>query len=127
MNRRLLPVTLSEVFFVFPAALFFAAAFLRVLQPAGHEPARTGGQVFDWFSETGRLGGATMLLVMPALVLVIGTIILIRAWRSDAELRTSTKAVRKALGRYLNVYLLAATTALAGGILFFVVSHIITD
>ena len=117
----------SEVLLVFPAALFFATGVLRFLQPAGREPAHAAAQIFAWFGETSRAGAATMLLALPALVLIIGVIVLIRTWRADAELRMSARAAGNAVWRYLTVYLLAATTALAGGILIIVVSHIITD
>jgi hypothetical protein len=72
----------AELLLVVPAALF-----VRDIQPAHYEPARTAGRLVDWFSARPLVGLDVFLIALPFAVFVTGCTTLVRRWRRDPEFR----------------------------------------
>jgi hypothetical protein len=116
-----------ELLLIFPASLFMLALFMRNVQPAAYEPARTAGHIVDWFAARPHIGLDLSLIVLPFSALVIGSAVVIRAWRADAQLRQSVRQTLALVRAHFSSLLIAAATLLAAGILAIVALHMITD
>ena len=134
VNNRLsgrcgLPVlVVSEWLMVLPAALFLAAATLRMLQPRQFEPARTSWIIFDWtMTHISRFGAAILFVGMPGIVVVAGCATLLRTWRQDRALREDVTMTISTLQRHLVFGSLMAAVLLGGTILTAVVIHLVVD
>jgi hypothetical protein len=127
MNAIKRTIAATELLLIFPAALFMAALFVRNLQPAQYEPARTAHRLVDWFSARPHLGLDLFLIALPFAAFVIGGITVLRGWRSDARLRQAALETLAAVRAHLAMLLITAATLAAGGILGIVALHMITD
>jgi len=107
---------------VTPASLFMIALFLRDVQPA----AQTG-RLVAWFSHHLILGLYISLFSMPLAAFVIGCAVVLRSWRSDAELRDAALRILTTARGHLATLLVAVATLVAGGILAIVGMHMITE
>ena len=116
----------TELLLVFPAALFMTALFVRNLQPLQYEPARSAQRVVDWFAASPHLGLWVLLFALPLTVLFLGAVALVRAWRSDAELRRSTVQLASIFRTHFATVLIAMATFAAGSILAIVALHVIS-
>jgi len=116
----------AEVLLIFPAALFMAALFVRNLQPQQFEPAHTAQRIVDWYAVQPHLGLWVFLIAFPLLVLAVGCVALIRAWRSDPALRSATVQALALLRAQFAMFLVAIATAGAALILAIVALHLIT-
>jgi len=116
-----------ELLLVCPAVLFMTALFVRNLQPPPYEPAQSARRLVDWFSARPFLCLDIFLIALPFAAFVIGSISVVRGWRSDAQLRQATLATLAAVRAHVPVLLIAAATLTAGGILAIVAVHMITD
>jgi len=113
---------------VLPAAVFLAAAALRLLQPRQFEPAHTSWIIFDWTTtHISRLGAAMLFLVMPGLVAFVGCAALVQSWRENQALRQDAALGFSIFRRHLAIGLLTTATLLAAAILLFAVAHLVTD
>jgi len=110
------------------AAVFLAAAALRLLQPRQFEPAHTSWIIFDWTTtHISRLGAAMLFLVMPGLVVFAGCAALVQSWRENQALRQDAALGFSIFRRHLAIGLLTTATLLAAAILLFAVAHLVTD
>jgi hypothetical protein len=123
--RRSIPTL--ELLLIFPASLFMLALFLREVQPPQYQPALTARYIVDWFAARPRLGLEIFLIALPFTALVIGCAAVVRAWRTDAQLRQAALQTFAAIRANFSALLIAAATLVAGGILAIVALHIITD
>jgi hypothetical protein len=113
---------------VLPAAVFLAAAALRLLQPRQFEPAHTSWIIFDWTTtHISRLGAAMLFLVMPGMVVFAGCAALVRSWRENQTLRQDAALGLSIFRRHLAIGLLTTATLLAAAIFLFAVAHLVTD
>jgi len=110
-------IAAAELIFVFPAALFFIALFVRNLQPLQYEPAHTAQRIVDWYAVRPRIGLWGLLIALPFGVLVAGCGTLLRNWSDDIELRKATRQTLAAIRVHLATLLVAGATLTAGGIL----------
>ena len=125
---RLPLVAACEWLLVLPAAVFLAAAALRLLQPREYEPARTSWIIFEWTARhVSRFGAAILFIAMPGFVVAAGCVALLRNWRRNPALRQDSAMTLAILRRHLPFELLAAAVLLAGAILTAVVVHVVTD
>lgn len=122
-----LSIAALELLLIFPAVLFMAALFARSIQPVQFEPAHSAQRIVDWFAARTHIGLWLFLIAFPLTVLVTGCISLVRNWRNDASLREAARATLAALRSHLAAILVAAATAVAGGILAVVALHLLTD
>jgi hypothetical protein len=127
MNTIKRSIASLELLLVFPASLFMLALFLRAVQPAQYEPARTAARLVDWFAARPFLGLDMFLIALPLIALIIGCATVLRGWRSDPQLRQATRQTLAAIRAHSAVLLVAAATLVAGGILAIVALHVITD
>jgi hypothetical protein len=127
MNSIQRLIATAEMCLVFPAALFMTSLFLRELQPAQYEPARTARRLVDWFSARPFLGLDILLIALPLTALVVGSTAVVRSWRTDASLRRAVLGTLVLVRSHLATLLIAGTTLMAGGILAIVAMHMITD
>ena len=127
MNTIKRAIAATELLLVFPASLFMTALFVRDLQPEQREPANTARRLVGWFSARPLLGLDVFLIALPFAALVIGLSIVVRSWRSDAELRQAALEMLAAVRAHLATLLIAGATLTAGGILAIVALHMITE
>jgi hypothetical protein len=120
-------IAVTELILVSPAALFLTALFVRNLQPAQYEPARTAQRLVDWFSARPFLGLDVFMVAMPLAALAIGCTAGLRSWRGDAELRQAGLEMLAAVRAHLSALLIAGATLTAGGILAIVALHMVTE
>ena len=127
MNKLKRTIATTELLLVLPAALFMTALFVRNLQPAPHEPAQTARRLVEWFSAHPPLGLQLFLIALPFAAFVLGGATLLHGWRSDAELRQTTRETLVALRGHLATLLIAGATLIAGGSLAVVALHMAAD
>lgn len=127
MNTIKRSIAATELLLVFPAALFMTALFVRNLQPTQYEPAHTARRLVEWFSARPLLGLDVFLIALPLTAFVIGGAIVLRSWRSNAELRQAALETLVAVRAHLATLLIAGATLMAGGILAIVALHMISD
>jgi hypothetical protein len=127
MNTIKRTIATIELLLVFPAALFMTALFVRNIQPAQYEPARSAHRVVDWFAARPRFGLDVCLIALPFAALAIGGATVLRGWRRDAQLRQAALSTAAAVRAHLATLLIAGATLAAGGILGIVALHMITD
>ena len=120
-------IAVLELLLIFPASLFMLALFLRNVQPAAYEPARTAGHIVDWFAAQPHIGLHLSLIALPLSAFVLGCAAVIRAWRTDAQLRQSALQTVAAIRANFASLVIAAATVVAGAILAIVALHVITD
>lgn len=127
-SLRLKLLAASEWLMVLPATVFLAAAALRMLQPRQYQPARLSWAIFEWSSShMSGLGFSVLLIALPAMVLIMGTSVLLKTWREDQELRQDISAAWVIVRRRLAIGILTAATLLGGGILVAVMVHMINN
>src|SRR5271165_2994302 len=97
--RRLLATT--ELLLIFPASLFMTSLVVRSLQPQEYEPAHTAQRIVDWYAARPHVGLWVLLIALPFTVLVLGSATLLRAWRSDAQLREAARQALAAIRAHL--------------------------
>jgi ABC-type Fe3+ transport system permease subunit len=127
MKMTLRPLAAAEMLLVAPAALFMTALFVRNLQPEQYEPAHTAARFVALFASSTRIGLWLLLIALPLLVLVIGSVVLARAWGADSELRHAAHQAVAAVRAHLAAFFIACATASAFVILAIVALHLITD
>ena len=120
-------IAIVELLLVLPGVLFMTALFVRNLQPAQYEPARSAQLVVDWFSARPHLGLDVFLIALPLAAFVIGCVTVLRRWRSDADLRLVALQTLAAVRSQGAALLTAGATLVAGGILAIVALHMISD
>jgi MFS family permease len=101
IERRRLGLAVAALVAATPAAIFFAAAIGRQLQPTEHQPARTLEAIFEAFANLSPMVLAALVVAGPLLALGIGGYLVVAEWRSDPNLRTDTAAFAVAGGRLL--------------------------
>src|ERR1700733_9338208 len=107
MRRTL---ALAELALLGPALLFMTALFVRNLQPPGLEPAHMAQQIVQWYAGRTHLGLWLFLGTCPFVVLVVGSVALLRAWRTDAELRAASLETFTLIRAQWAALLIAAAT-----------------
>jgi len=120
--RTLKYITAGELLLIFPALIFMSALFLRSVQPLLQT-----GLVVDWFSQHLVLGLYVSLVAMPLGAVLLGCAVLTHGWRSDAEFRRATVAMRRTACIYAPHLSLAAATLAALAVLALVALHMITE
>lgn len=126
MKTILRSVAALELLFVLPAVLFFAALFARSIQPLQYEPAHTAQRIVDWYAVRPHIGLWVLLIALPLAVVAIGSSSLIREWHRNPELRDSILRAVGSVRSQVPTLLIAAATAMAGGILAIVALHVLT-
>jgi len=117
----------AELLLVFPAALFMTAAIVRSLQPIEYEPARTAQRIFVWFGARPHMSLWLLLIALPLAVVISGCVSLVRSWSNDSQLREAARQTVAAVRAHLATLLVAVATLTAGGILAFLVLHLLAD
>jgi cytochrome b561 len=117
----------AELLLIFPAVLFMASLFAREIQPQQFEPAHTAKRIVDWYAAQPHIGLWLLLIAMPLSGLVTGSVVLLRAWRGNAELRQATRQTFATVRVHFAALLIAGATATAFGILAIVALHMITE
>ncbi|HTS10791.1 MAG TPA: hypothetical protein VMH00_01610 [Candidatus Limnocylindrales bacterium] len=121
-------VALVEWMLVLPATVFLTAALLRLMQPPQYEPARTSWAIVNWTVRTlSQRASAIVLLGLPGLVAIAGSVALLRSWRADERLRSDAMAAIAAVWRHREIVVLGAAVVLAMAIVALVVGHSIAD
>ena len=124
MRLRLLAT--AELVLVSPAALFMAALVVSSLQPVPYEPAHTAELVVQWYA--GRMWTLWVLLLgLPLVALFAGSGILLYSWGHDLALSEAVSQSLRAIRRNVAMFLIAAATLAAGGILVIVVLHMLAN
>lgn len=121
-------VVATELLLIFPAALFMTALFLREVQPQQFEPAHTAALIVGWYAHGPvwlTLWG--FLMAMPLAVFLLGGTTLLRAWKSDSELRHAVRQITAVIRVHVATLLIVAATLAAAGILGIVALHTVTD
>ncbi|MGH9605866.1 MAG: hypothetical protein ACRD3N_09220 [Terracidiphilus sp.] len=126
MKTILRPVAAAELLLVAPAVLFMTSLFVRNLQPQQYEPARTAARIVALYASSARMGLWLLLIALPLLVLIVGSVVLARSWRADAEFRQATHQSIAALRAHLAPFLIACASCSAFVILAIVALHLIT-
>ena len=116
-----------ELILVFPAALFMAALFVRNIQPPPYEPAQTARRIVEWFALRSRLGLEVFLMALPFTALVMGCVVVLRRWMSDAALRQAASDTFAAIRGHLATIIIFLATLSAAGILGVVGLHVMTS
>jgi hypothetical protein len=93
--RRL--ATFAAVLLVLPAAVFFAAAIGRSLQPVEHEPARTLEAIVEAFAAMPPALGIALVVVAPLVALCLAAFVVARTFDADERLRGDLRAAGIAL------------------------------
>jgi hypothetical protein len=124
-TKRIIATT--GLLLVLPATLFMTALFVRNLQPAQYEPARTAGRLVEWFSARPFLCLDIFLIALPLAVFVVGSITVLRSWSGDTKLRHAALVMLATIREHMATLVIAGATVLAGGILAIVAVHVITD
>jgi hypothetical protein len=117
----------AELLLIFPAVLFMTSLFAREIQPMQFEPAHTAKRIVDWYAAQPHIGLWLLLIAMPLAGLITGCIVLLRAWRGNAELRQAAHQTFATVRAHLATLLVAVATVAAFGILAIVALHMITD
>ena len=120
-------IAAMELLFIFPAALFMTALFMRNLQPPQYQPAHTAAQIVAWFAVRPRIGLWGLLIALPFTVLVTGSGTLLRRWKNEDALRQATGHTLAEARAHLATLLVAVATFAAGGILAIVGLHLLTE
>ena len=116
-------ITVTELAFIFPAALFMTALLLGNLLPLQHEPAGSAEQLLMWYA--GRTWTLWVLLALPLIVLIIGCVALVGRW-NDATRHTGQELLSKVRWD-VPTLLIASTTSAAGIILAIVVQQVLAN
>lgn len=116
----------AELLLIAPAVLFMASLFARELQPLQFEPAHTAKRIVDWYAAQAHVGLWLLLIAMPLTGLMVGCVVLLRAWQSNAELRQAAMQTFALVRAHFATLLVAAATTTALGILAIVALHVIT-
>ena len=111
----------AELLLVAPAAAFVAALLLRAI-PAPKDPANVFQQFVMLYADH-RWTLWVLLLGLPLLVFVTGSLALLQAWADDSDLRRVVADLRA----HTSVVLLAATTVTAAGTFAFIVLHMLAN
>lgn len=119
-------VAATELLLILPASLFMTALFVRNLQPEQYQPAHTAARIVALYASSTHVGLWLLLIALPLLVLVVGCVDLLRAWRADPALRQAARQASTALCAHLATFLIAAATVAAAAILAIVALHLIT-
>jgi hypothetical protein len=127
MNTVRRTIATIELLLIFPGALFMTALFVRNIQPPPYEPAQAARDLVDWFATHTVLALYIFLMVLPFTALITGSAIILRAWRTDAQLRQAAVTTVAAVRAHLAAVLIAVATLAAAGILAIVAVHMITD
>jgi ABC-type Fe3+ transport system permease subunit len=125
LTKRILAAT--ELLLVLPATLFMTALFVRNLQPAQYEPARSAGRLVEWFSARPFLCLGIFLIALPLAVFIVGCVTLVLGWHREEKLRQAALETLSAVRAHLTTLIIAGATAVAAGILAIVAVHVITD
>lgn len=121
-------VAATELLLIFPAALFMTALFLREVQPQQFEPAHTAALIVGWYAHGPVwLTLWIFLMAMPLAVFLLGGTTLLRAWKSDNELRHAVREIAAVIRVHIATLLIVAATLTAAGILGIVALHAVTD
>jgi hypothetical protein len=123
-TKRILATT--EFLLVLPAMLFMTSLFVRNLEPAQYEPARSAIRVVDWYGARPWTLGI-FLIALPLTVFIIGCVTLLRSWLTDPKLRQTALETFAAVRAHLATLAIGCATAVAAGILAVVALHVITD
>lgn len=119
-------LAVGEWLMILPASILLAVAFLRQLQPAQQEPARTSWIIFNWIaSHITHPEAAMIFLALPSAALLAGVVALAHLWLRDEDLRRDVSAAFALITRNVSFGVLALGTILGGLILAAVVVHLI--
>ena len=99
---------------------------VRSLQPTQFEPAHTAQRIVDLYASSVHIGLWILLIAFPLIVLATGCITLLRAWKSNPELRQATLRTLDSVRAYLATVFVAVATLAAAAILAVVALHVIT-
>jgi hypothetical protein len=127
MRTALRPLAAFELLLVAPAALFITALMIRSFLPEQYEPARTAARIVALYASSTHIGLWLLMMALPFIVLVVGCIALVRAWRADAALRQAAHQVVAAVRAHLAALFIACATSAAFVILAMVWMHVATD
>jgi hypothetical protein len=129
LRLRLVPVVaVGEWLALLPAAVFLAAAALRLLQPRQYEPARTGWIIFEWaIAHISRTGAGLLFLGLPSLAAILGCVTAVINWRGTSGLGKDGAMALEIFRRNRAAVFLITATLLAFAVLLFTVAHLITD
>jgi cytochrome b561 len=124
-SRRYLAA--AELLLIFPATLFMSALFVRNLQPQQYEPARTAERIVEIYAHSTHIGLWLLMMALPFIVLVVGSVSLLRSWCTEPDLREAARQAAAALRAYFASFIIACATIVSLSILAIVVLHVITD
>jgi hypothetical protein len=126
LRLRLLAV--GEWLLVLPATVFLAAVAWGMSQARPYQPERVSWFVFAWAMWPFWGSGVDMLLLdLPAVVLLVGVVVLPMIWHNDQVLRQDVMACLVMIRQRLAIGFLAVATLLGGGILLIVLAHMIAS
>jgi hypothetical protein len=120
-------IAATELLLVIPAALFFAALFMRDVQPQQYEPAHTAQVIVTWYAARPRIGLWIFLMGLPLMVLVTGLATVVHSWTHDASLRQAARDTFATLKTHCATATVASATLLAAAMLAIVALHVATD
>jgi hypothetical protein len=118
IERRRLGLAVVSLLVAAPAAIFFAAAFGRLLQPTEHEPAGTLEAIFEAFAGLSPVVLAGLVVAGPLLALAIGGYLVVAEWRADPALRADVAVLAAATARLLRrpAFVIGLCVAVAAGL-----------
>ena len=120
-------VAAIELLLIFPAALFMGSLVVRSLEPTKFEPAHTAQRIVDLYASSIHIGLWLLLIAFPLIALATGFIALLRAWKSNPELRQATMRTLESVRAHLATLFVAIATLAAGVILVIVALHVLAD
>ena len=120
-------VATAELLLIFPAALFMGSLVVRSLEPTKFEPAHTAQRIVDLYASSIHIGLWLLLIAFPLIALATGFIALLRAWKSNPELRQATMRTLESVRAHLATLFVAIATLAAGVILVIVALHVLAD
>lgn len=112
-----------QLLLIAPALLFMSALVLRQLSALQQEPASASHHIVIWYAGRTRTLW-TLLITLPLMVLITGSVALLRSWSKAAELpdRGRTQALRMVHADGPTLFI-ALMTLTAGVILAIVALH----
>jgi len=117
-------ITVTQLAFIFPAALFMTALLLRILLPLQNETAHSAQRLIMWYA--GRMWTLwVLLLALPLIVLIMGCAALVSRW-NNATRREESELLTNMLWDVPKI-VITATTIAAGVILAIVVLHMLAN
>ena len=115
-----------EAILIFPSVLFMTALVVRNLESLHHPSANVAQQLVMWYAARMRTLWV-LLLFLPFVVLLTGSVTLLESWKRDIELRCMRRQLLSVFRTDFATLVVASITVISAGILTIVVLHMLAN